>query len=345
MKFGVSLKVVDVHCEGEVGRIIVDGADPIPGDTIAARLEYINTVDDSLRRLVTREPRASPAGLFVLLTPSTRRDADIGLIILGPDHAHAMSGSNVMCATTALLETGRVEMTEPETVVTFDTAAGLVKAHAACRNGKCERVAIEMPPAFAVERNAFVESQRFGRVVFDICYGGVFCAVVPVDQLEVSIDRDNARYLAEAGMALRDEISAAYSPRHPDIPEVHGVAYAMFYAEEPGTVVRTCTTLRPGRVDRSPCGTGSNALVALRHEKGLLSPGGTQITRSIIDGVYESTLLSTGKVGPYRSTLSRISGRCWIHAFTELVLDPDDPFPGGFMLTDTWGPDVKNLED
>ena len=146
MRWKRTLQTVDVHCEGEIGRVVTGGLIDVPGGTMAAKLAHINTVDDGLRRLLCSEPRSGPAGSIVLLPPSTRPDADIGFIVLQPDRAHAMSGSNAMCAVTALLETGMKEMSEPRTIVTLDTAAGLVRAEADCRDGRVTRVSLDMPP-------------------------------------------------------------------------------------------------------------------------------------------------------------------------------------------------------
>jgi len=337
MRWKRTLQTVDVHCEGEIGRVITGGVLDIPGATMAAKLNHINTVDDSLRRFLCSEPRSGPAGSFVLLTPATRPEADFGFIVLQPDQAHAMSGSNAMCAVTAVLETGMKEMAEPQTIVTLDTAAGLVRAVATCERGKVIRVTLDMPPSFVVQKDVVIETPQWGPVRYDLCFGGVFYALVDADQLKLEIAPHNARELAVSGVALRDLITREVSVAHPETPEINGIAYLMFRAQEADGAIRTCTTLPPGRVDRSPCGTGSNANMAVRYHEGRVRPGDKVVSRSTIGGEFTTLFVEETRVGPYVATRNRVSGQSWIYGISQIGLDPDDPFPFGFIVSDTWG--------
>lgn len=337
MRWTRTLQTVDVHCAGETGRVITSGVLNIPGATMAEKLDHLNRVDDSLRRFLCSEPRSGPAGSFCLLVPACDPAADVGFIVLQPDQAHAMSGSNAMCAVTALLETGMLPMTGPETVVTLDTAAGLVRAVAHCEGGKVTRVSLDMPPAFVARQGAVIETPEWGPVSYDLCFGGVFYALVDADQIGLAIAPENARELARIGVALRGRIAAVEPAPHPTIPALNGLAYVMFRAYEPDGALRTCTTLRPGRADRSPCGTGSNSNMAVQALKGRVKPGGRLVSRSIIGGEFVTEYLGETQVGPYPATRSRVSGQCWIYAITQIGLDPGDPFPHGFTLSDTWG--------
>lgn len=337
MRWSRTLQTVDMHCAGEIGRVVTGGVLDIPGATMSEKLAHLNTVDDGLRRLLCSEPRSGPAGSVCLLLPACDPAADAGLIILQPDQAHAMSGSNAMCAATALLETGMVPMREPESVVTFDTAAGLVRATARCEGGKVTQVTLDMPPAFVLRLGATLETAELGTIAYDLCFGGVFYALVDVAQTGLTIAPENARALATLGVALRERIAAVEPAPHPTVPELNGLAYVMFRAEEADGTVRTCTTLRPGRVDRSPCGTGSNANMAARHAAGRARVGDVAISRSIIGGEFVTEFVAETRVGPYPAARSRVSGQCWIYGISQIGLDPTDPFPQGFTLSDTWG--------
>ena len=337
MRWSKTIQTVDVHCAGEIGRVITGGILNIPGATMAEKLHHLNTVDDSLRRWLCSEPRSAPAGSFCLLTPACDPRADVGFIVLQPDQAHAMSGSNAMCATTALLETGMIPMVEPESRITFDTAAGLVVATAACQAGKVVKVTLDMPPSFVARRDAVIETAEWGAVSYDLCFGGVFYALVDVDQIGLTIAPENARALAMTGVDLRNRIAAIEPAPHPTTPALNGLAYVMFRSIEPDGALRTCTTLRPGRADRSPCGTGSNSNMAARHSKGLAKPGDVIVSRSIIGGEFTTELVEETTVGPYPATRNRVSGQCWIYGISQIGLDPTDPFPLGFTLSDTWG--------
>ena len=337
MRWSRTLQTVDVHCAGEIGRVIISGVLDIPGATMADKLDHLNKVDDRLRQFLCSEPRSGPAGSFCLLLPTTTPRADVGFVVLQPDQAHAMSGSNAMCAVTAILETGMRPMVEPETVVTLDTAAGLVRAVATCENGKVTRISLDMPPSFVARKGAVIETKEWGQVSYDLCFGGVFYALVNVDQIGLAITPENARNLATRGVALRNLIAEIEDAPHPTTPALNGLAYVMFRAEDPVGAVRTCTTLRPGRVDRSPCGTGSNSNMAVHFAEGRVKPGDIVVSRSIIGGEFATEFIEETRVGPYPAARNRISGQCWIYGFSQIGLDPTDPFPTGFTLSDTWG--------
>lgn len=337
MRFSRTIQTVDVHCEGEIGRVITGGVLNIPGATMAEKLNHLNSVDDGLRRWLCSEPRSGPAGSFCLLVPACDPRADVGFIVLQPDQAHAMSGSNAMCATTALLETGMIPMVEPESVVTLDTAAGLVRATATCAGGKVVKVTLDMPPSFVTKQDAVIETAEWGPVRYDLCFGGVFYALIDVVQIGLTIAPENARALAMTGVDLRNRIAAVEPALHPTVPALNGLSYVMFRSDEPDGSLRTCTTLRPGRVDRSPCGTGSNSNMASRYARGLAKPGDVVISRSTIGGEFVTEFVEETTVGPYRATRNRVSGQAWIYGISQIGLDPSDPFPLGFTLSDTWG--------
>jgi len=343
MRWKRTIQLLDVHCEGEIGKVAIGGVPKIPGNSIAEQLDHINTVDDSLRRFLCLEPRSGSIGSVNLLVPAKRPEADAGFIILQADQAHAMSGSNSICVTTALLESGIVEMKEPETVVMLDTAAGLVKATATCRDGRCERVKLTMVPSFVHELDVEVDTPDWGRIKMDLCFGGVFYALVDVAQIGTTIEKANARRIVEAGMMLKDLVNRTIPVVHPEIPEIKGVAYVMFRDTEADGTVRTCTTMWPGRVDRSPCGTGSSANLATLHARGLAKVGDVFTSRSIIGSEFEVGLESVTEVAGRPAIIPTISGRGWTFGLHQVALDPFDPLAEGFALTDTWGPQAGEI--
>lgn len=342
MQFETTLDLLLVHAQGEIGKVIVGGAPEIPGASILEKMNHINTVDDSLRRFVTFEPRAGVAMSTNLLLPPTRPDADAAFIVLQPDRAHPMSGSNCICVVTALLESGRVAMVEPETLVRLDTAAGLIVARAACKDGRCVSVSLDNVPAFVLALDAQVTT-RFGVIRADIAFGGVFYALVDVDQIGMTITPENARALAEAGIAIKADLRGQIAVSHPDIPGLDDVAYVMFRSREADGSIRTCTTLKPGRVDRSPCGTGSSANLAVMFARGEVGVGEARVSRSIIGGIFTAEAIGEAVVGNHRAVLPRITGQGWVYGREQLRISPDDPFARGFALSDTWGSQVGEL--
>jgi proline racemase len=278
-----------------------------------------------------------------LLLEPTRPDADAGFIVLQADKAHPMSGSNCICVVTALLESGRVRMVEPETVVRLDTAAGLITARAHCREGRCLSVSLDNVPAFVLAVDARVKTPRWGDIRADIAFGGVFYALVDVSEIGLTIAAGNARALAEAGIEIKALLKQQVKVAHPEIAGLDEIAYVMFRDLDPDGAVRTCTTLKPGRVDRSPCGTGSSANLAALHARGEVKTGDHRISRSIIGGTFRVEVLGETTVGNHRAVLPRITGEAWVYGREELRIDPRDPFARGFALSDSWGPQVGEL--
>lgn len=344
MRFEKSLELLLVHCQGELGHVLIGGAPDIPGATMLDKMNHINTVDDRLRRFLTFEPRANVAMSVNLLVAPTRPDADAGFIVLQADRAHPMSGSNCICVVTALLESGRVAMHEPETTVRLDTPAGLVIARARCKGGRCLAVSLDNVPSFAELLDHEIDTPHWGRIKIDIAFGGVYYALVDVGQIGLGIDPANARALAEAGIELKRLIAGQIAVKHPTLPGIDEIAYVMFRDQEPDGAIRTCTTLQPGRVDRSPCGTGSSANLATLFARGLVTVGDARISRSIIGGEFRAEAIGETDIGGRRAVLPRISGRGYVYGRTELRLGDDDPFPGGFALSDTWGPQAGLLK-
>ncbi|HDR9173105.1 TPA: proline racemase family protein [Burkholderia vietnamiensis] len=337
MRWNKTLQIVDVHCEGEIGKVITAGVLDLPGETMLDKMNYINTVDDSLRRLVTLEPRGCLQMSVNLLLPPTRPEADAGFFVLQSDKAHPMSGSNAICVVTTLLELGMVEMREPETTVVLDTPAGLVTARAMCSDGRCLSVSLDMVPAFVEQLDFEFDAPGLGRLKADIAFGGVYYALIDVNQVGLTIAPQNARQLADLGVQLKHAISKQISVQHPLFPQIDDVAYVMFRNRVSGELYETCTTLPPGRVDRSPCGTGSSANLATLAARGLVDTGGRLKSRSTIGGEFQVEMLGRTELAGKPAVLPRIRGRAWIYGIQQLGVDPDDPMSEGFMLSDTWG--------
>ncbi|MCS6779212.1 MAG: proline racemase family protein [Geminicoccaceae bacterium] len=332
------MTAIGVHAEGEIGRIVTGGLLPPPGRTMQERLAWLNGTEEGarLRRFLTSEPRGWPAMSTNLLLPPCEPGTDAAFVILQPDAAHAMSGSNAICTATALLELGTVAMREPETVVTLDTAAGPVRARVACGEGRARRVTLDMPASFVEADGLALEVEGLGRVELAIAFGGVFYALVDPAPLGLSIEPASARRLAETGARILEAARRRWEPVHPERPAILGLAYLMWCGEGPEGP-RNATVLLPGRLDRSPCGTGSSARLALEWSRGRIRPGETRFFRSTIGTRFDAELVGTAEVAGRPAVLPRLSGRAWLYSIEQLGLDPEDPFPEGIRLADLWG--------
>jgi len=333
------ISIVGCHAEGEVGDVIVGGVLPPPGATMFERMTAMQRDQDHLRRLLLCEPRGSVARHVNLITPPARDDCDIGMITMEPTEFVPMSGSNLICTVTVALETGIVAMREPETVVRVDTAAGPVRARATCRNGKCESVAFANVPSLVDRLDAPLAIEGLGTVSVDVAYGGMWFAIVDAARLGFRIEPAEGRDLAAVGERIRLAARVQLSVVHPGNPQIAGVSIVQFDLpfQGAGNVTRNTCIVAPGRADRSPCGTGTCARMAVLHARGLMKVGDTMIHESIIGSRFKGTIVGETTVAGRPAILPTIEGRAWITGLSSVFVDPADPWPEGYVLADTWG--------
>jgi proline racemase len=341
MHLSRSYTAVEVHAEGEQGTCYLGSVFEVPGQTAREKLHHLNSVDDSVRRVLTLEPRGRPQASANLVFPSADPEADAAFVVLQADRAHAMSGSNTICVVTALLETGMVPMTEPTTVVTLETAAGLVRTEAACREGRCERVTFAGVPSFVDALDVPLDVPGLGRIAVDVAYGGCFYVLVDCSAIGVPLTRDHAREVVERAELVMAAARQQISVRHPEIPEIDFLSYVMVtgHDDPSGGRLRGATVLS-GRVDRSPCGTGTSARLACMAARGQASIGSIFVANSLIDSEFIVSITGTTTVGDRSAVQPSISGRGWIFGTRTAAVDPTDPYPTGFTLTDVWGREV-----
>ena len=257
-----TIELLGVHAEGEIGRVIVSGAPDIPGATMVDKMNYINTVDDSLLRRCLYEPRGAAQMTINLLVPPCRDDADMGFVPMQADGAHAMSGSNAICVATALLESGMVAPNGPSTVIRLDTPAGLVEAAVTWTGSKAERVEVDMPASFVEHLDHPLRVEGLGSIAVDVAFGGCYFVLIVAESLGFEIAPREARDLVDLGLRISEAAAAQITVRHPETPELNRIEYPMFVSGREAEL-RNATIIFPGRLDRSPCGTGTAARLAV----------------------------------------------------------------------------------
>jgi proline racemase len=332
------ITVVGCHAGGEVGNVVVGGVLPPPGETVFAQMQALRA-DDSLRRLLLREPRGSVAVHANLVVPPTRADCDAGFIIMEPTEYPPMSGSNTICTATVLLEMGMVPMREPETVVRLEAPGGVVEARAACRDGRCESVEFVNVPCFAERLDAPLEVDGLGTLRVDVAYGGMWYAIADARELGFAIEPREARDLSLAGERIRAAARDQLPCVHPENPSISGVSIVEI--AEPwqgvGKVTRNAVIVAPGRLDRSATGTGLSARMAVLHARGFMNVGDEMTHASAIGSTFDGRIVAETRVGERASVVPAIRGSAWITGISQVFVDPDDPFPEGYLLADTWG--------
>jgi len=338
MKWERTVTVVGCHVGGEENDVIVGGVLPPPGKTMFEKKRYLETKSDELRRWLLWEPRGKVTLCVNLVVPPTRPDCDAGFIIMESSDYPPMSGSNTICTTTVLLETGMVAMKEPVTALTLDTPAGPVKVEAACKDGKVTQVKFANVPCFATHLDATVEVAGLGSIRVDVAYGGAFFAIVDARALGFEVKPAEARELVAVGNRIKAAAAEQLPVRHPENPEIHTITFTEFAMpfQGPGTVSRNAVIVSPGRIDRSPCGTGTSARLAALHAKGLLKAGQGFTSESIIGSHFQAGIAAETDVAGRKAVVPTIAGQAWITGIFQHGLDPTDPFRGGYTLPDTW---------
>ena len=340
MRSTKTIHVISAHAEGEVGDVIVGGVLPPPGDTIWDQSRWIAR-DQTLRNFMLNEPRGGVFRHVNLLVPPIHPSADAAWIIMEPEDTPPMSGSNSICVATVLLDAGLVPMQEPETHMVLEAPGGLVHVRAECKNGKAERIHVQNVPSFAADLDQSLEVEGIGTLTVDTAYGGDSFVVVHAAALGFALTADEAHDIAKLGVRITNAANDQLGFSHPENPDWRHISFCLF-AGPLGTGPQGLTTgaavaIQPGKVDRSPTGTALSARMALLHARGIMKIGDRLTAQSVIGSTFSGTILGQTTVGERAAIVPEISGRGWITGTHQHMLDPSDPWPQGYRLSDTWG--------
>ncbi|MCY4264681.1 MAG: proline racemase family protein [Gammaproteobacteria bacterium] len=334
-----AIEIVGCHAEGEVGDVIVAGVPTPPGKTVRQQAHWI-AQDQRLRNFVLNEPRGGVFRHVNLLVPACDSRAAMGWIIMEPDTTPPMSGSNAICVSTVLLETGRLPMSEPVTRFTLEAPGGLVDVLAHCRDGKAERITITNVPSFADRIDVPLEIEGCGTQLVSTAYGGDTFVIVDAASMGFSLAPDEARELCATGVRITASANQQLGFTHPTDADINTISFCQFThpVQHSGgrRVGKNAVIISPGKVDRSPTGTGLSARLAVLHSKGEIRQGEALVAQSILNSEFTGVIEQELELAGRRSIRPSISGRAWITDHRHLVLHPDDPFPNGYRLADTW---------
>ena len=364
--FRRALDCIDTHCGGQPARIVVGGMPDLPGSSVFDKMLHLERHGDALRRLLIFEPRGSPAMMADVIVPSDRAAA--GFIILEQTEYPAMSGHNAICTATALLEAGIVPMTGPTCEFQLEAPAGLIGIRARCSDGLVTSVTVDNVPSFAVHLDATIEVPGLGPVVVDVAWGGMFYVLVDAASLGLTLDRGDGARLARFGRMITQAASEQLPCVHPANPAINGVTICCLTSPATATD-RTAaggeTVLRAKNavaistgamdwdapdshraiLDRSPCGTGTCARMAVLHAKGELPLGTCFEHESITGEVFVGRLSAETRVGELPAVRPSVTGRAWVTGYNTLLLRDDDPFQDGFTVGDVWGEPALRLHE
>lgn len=334
MQSDIVIQMVSAHAEGEVGQVITGGVAPPPGETLWQMRDHLAR-DGVLRDLVLREPRG---GLHVhanLLVPPKDPRAAMGFLIMEPVHTPPMSGSNAICVATVCLETGLIPMVEPVTEVFLEAPAGLILIRADCANGKAKAITLTNVPSFADRLDAALEVNGVGTLKVDTAWGGDSFVIVDAAALGLALTPDEGREIAELGARITAAANAQIGFRHPTQDWNH-ISFCLFAGPLAENEATNAVVIDPGKIDRSPTGTGCSARMAVMHARGQLDVGGRFVGRSIIGGRMDCLVSEVTRVGDRPAIVPNVQGRAWIAGTHQILRDPSDPWPRGYRVGDTW---------
>ncbi|MGH3639459.1 MAG: proline racemase family protein [Mycobacterium sp.] len=341
MRLNNLVDIVGCHAEGEVGDVVVGGVGNVPGATMFDKRNYLQSHRDDLRLRLLREPRGNVIRSVNVVLPSNNPKAVMGYVIMESTEYPAMSGSNTICVATVLLETGMIPMEEPVTRFTLEAPAGLIDVECQCRNGKVTSVRFVNQPAFVYQLDATINVPGIGALAVDVAWGGMCYVIVDAASAGFKLEPTEGRELRVMGERIKaaaiEQLPPAVHPVHPEYPGITNLSFTSPLERVDGVLrARNAVIVSPGRIDRSPCGTGTSARLAVMHARGQIGVGERFIHESIVGTTFDAVVESTSKQGSVDAIIPSIAGQGWITQLIKVGLDPTDPFPTGYALSDTW---------
>lgn len=324
---------IDSHTAGCPLRLVTSGFGPIRGKTMVEKRADLMRRDE-LRKLVILEPRGSFNMPAAVLTEACSPDADIGMIIMEPDTYPPMCGHCAMAVATIAVEAGYVDAVEGETLVRLDTPAGVVPARVRVENGRAVSVTLEMPPSFLYRDEVILRTPTYGAVKGRIAFGGDFYLLVEAADLGLDLSPARSWELVSAAAELRAAVKDV-PVQHPTLPHVNEIYQIELTGPGDGTTcdARNVVVCPPTVIDRSPCGTGTAARMAMLHGLGKLRPGETLRHAGIMDTVFTGRITGETDLAGTKAITCTVTGSAYLTGTFNFFLDPHDPFPAGFRLT------------
>ncbi|MBM4429897.1 MAG: proline racemase [Chloroflexi bacterium] len=343
MRFRRWISAVDAHTEGMYARVVTGGVPHIPGQTMVEKWQWAQQNLDGLRTLLMFEPRGNSLQSGSIVTAPSSPEADVGVIFIEVSGFLPMCGHMTIATCTVLVETGMVDVREPVTLIALDTPAGIVRAEVRVEDGVARDVTFRNVPVFVHSRDVVVHVPGRGPVTLDIAWGGNFYAILPADRVGLELSGAHARDIVDMGTRIREAVYEQVPVAHPENPAINRCTHVRFVAPptHPRAHARNAVFFGTEAIDRSPCGTGTSAEIALRYARGEIELNQEFVSESIIGSLFYGRAVEETRVGPFPAVVSTIRGSAYITGLQQFVLDPRDPWPNGFYLgpRSKWGTD------
>jgi proline racemase len=332
----LTVRTIDAHTAGEPLRLIVDGFPAVEGTTMLEKREWVREHHDRLRRALIFEPRGHADMYGALLTRPEREGSDAGVLFMHNEGYSTMCGHGIIAVATIALERGLIAPRGGRGAMVFDTPAGPVHVTAALSNGPPARVtsvSFRNVPSFVLHGGIPV---RLGSRTLraDVAFGGAFYAIVDSEAAGIPLVPGRLAELRRAGIEVRDSVESAVRVAHPELPELRGLYGTIFTGPpaSPGADLRNVTVFADAAIDRSPCGTGTCAVMAVLSEMGLLDPEQVFTHESIIGTLFRGRVVDETTVGAQRAIVPEIQGEAYITGESTFLIDERDPLAFGFSL-------------
>ncbi|NGQ97440.1 4-hydroxyproline epimerase [Brevibacillus sp. SYP-B805] len=334
MKASKTFTTVDTHTGGNPTRTVLSGLPKLEGSTMGEKMLHMKREYDWIRKLLMFEPRGHEVMSGALLVEPCDPEADVGVIYIETGGYLPMCGHDTIGFCTALVETGMIPVTEPVTALKLDTPAGLVEVRIEVENGKAKQVTFRNIPAFLYKRDVTVEVDGLGEVTCDIAYGGNFYAITDARKLALPLVPSNASAIVETAVRIRQAINRTLEVVHPVHPYIKGLTHVEFYSDptHPEAHVKNAVVVPPGGIDRSPCGTGTSAKLAVMYARGEIGVGEEFVHESIVGTIFRGAVLASAEVGGLPAAVTQITGSAWLMGMHTFLYDPEDEFTEGFLL-------------
>jgi proline racemase len=325
------ITTIDAHTAGEPLRIITGGLPPLPGDTILAKRRYAREHLDNLRKALMWEPRGHADMYGCILTEPATPDGTLGVLFLHNEGFSTMCGHGIIGLVQVGIETGLIE---PDSEIRLDTPAGRVTAFPHFEDGRVAQVSFHNVPSFIYAADQSIEVPGFGRVSYDLAFGGAFYAYVAAESVGIGLTAADFRDLIDLGRRIKQAIIAAGVPQHPFEPDLSLLYGTIFVgpADNPAHHSRNVCIFADGEVDRSPTGTGVSGRAAIHFAKGEIGLQEPFVVESILGTTFTGEVVGTTQFGPYPAVIPQVTGTAHIVGRNELLIDPADPLRDGFLL-------------
>ena len=335
-QFERAINVIDAHTAGEPIRIVTSGIPKIEGKTILEKKDFFAKNMDGLRCFLTKEPRGHKDMFGAILTSPATDDGDIGVLFFHNEGMSTMCGHGTIGIAKVAAETGIIAVHEGENIIKIDAPAGRVTAFATVEDKRVKSVAFTNVPSFRYSEGVKIPLNGFGEVETAISYAGAFYIMVEQEKIGVTVCEEQCAVIVERAMALKNWVNANMNITHPEHPEINGIYGVIVMAPtektDYGLKSRQACVFADGAVDRSPCGTGTSARMALLCARGELKVKEKFRAASIINTEFTGTVLESVQTAGRDGIIPQIAGSAWITGFTQFVLDSEDPLPEGFLL-------------